>query len=257
MAAYQSILQKFVADEVDLIFVFPTEASLVAKATTQETNIPVVFAHSLLEGSDLVNSIREPGGNITGVRFPGPDMAVKRLEIFHQLAPQVKRMLIPYQQGYPIVASQLEALRPAAEAAGITLVELPVNNAAELEADLQARMKSDDIGFEAVLCIIEPVLTTPDALAVLGRFSAESKVPFGGCPMMSDSYTSVFETRLDNVAVGEQAAILADKTFKGASAGTIPVISPEVYLGLNYKMAQELGLTIPEGLLRQAAQVIR
>jgi len=43
MAAYRRILQKFVADKVDLIVVFPTEASLEAKAATQGTNIPVVF----------------------------------------------------------------------------------------------------------------------------------------------------------------------------------------------------------------------
>lgn len=43
MAAYKNILTKFVADKVDLVFVFPTEATQEAKAATQGTNIPVVL----------------------------------------------------------------------------------------------------------------------------------------------------------------------------------------------------------------------
>ncbi|KPJ73271.1 hypothetical protein AMJ48_02295, partial [Parcubacteria bacterium DG_74_1] len=37
MAVYKSVLDEFVEDEVDLIFVFPTEASQEAKAATQGT----------------------------------------------------------------------------------------------------------------------------------------------------------------------------------------------------------------------------
>jgi putative ABC transport system substrate-binding protein len=257
MAAYKSISQKFVADKVDLIFVFPTEASLEAKAATQGTDIPVLFAQAFLEGNDLVKSVREPGGNITGVRFASVDIARKRFEIFHELVPQAKRMLIPYQRGYPIIPSQLEALRPVAEAAGVTLIELPADNAAEVEAGLQARAKSADMGFDAILCIIEPLTVTPDVLAVLGKFSAEHKVPVGGCAISSDSYGSVFQTAPDNVEVGKLAAPLADKILKGTPAGSLPVVTPENFLGINYKVAQELGLTVPEGLLGQASEIIR
>jgi len=247
----QQILKKFVTDKVDLILVFPTEVSLAAKTATQGTNVPVVFANANVEGIDLIKSVREPGGNITGVRYPGPDLAVKRFEILLELAPQAKRMLIPYQKGYLNVGPQLEAVRPAAAAAGVTLIEVPVSGAAELEADLQARAKSADMGFDAVLFIAEPLAVTPDALAVTGKFAAEHKMLFGGTP------GSVFGLATDNVAVGKQAAPLADKIFKGAQAGTIPVVSAESFLQVNYKMAQELGLTVPEGLLDKANEVIR
>jgi putative ABC transport system substrate-binding protein len=257
MATYKSILQRFVADKVDLIFVFPTEASQEAKAVTQGTNIPVLFANANIEDTGLVNSVREPGGNITGVRFPGPDLAVKRFEILRELAPQAKRMLIPYQRGYPIVASQLATLRPAATAAGVTLIELPADNAAELEAALLARAKSADIGLDAILCIPEPLTVTPDSFAILAKFAAEHKVPIGGASMSAGGYGSVFGATPDNVAVGKQAAPLADKIFKGIPAGTIPVVSAESYLQINYKVAQELGLKVPEGLLSQAVEIIR
>jgi putative ABC transport system substrate-binding protein len=257
MAAYKRILQKFVADKVDLLFVFPTEAALEAKAATQGTNIPVVFANAGIEGVDLVKSVREPGGNITGVRFPGADLVLKRFEIMRELAPQAKRIWIAYQQGYPIVAPELEVLRPAAVAAGVTLVEVPGTSIADVEADLQARAQSADIGLDAMLLLPEPLLATPDTFAVAGKFAVEHKVPIGGTPMLAGDYATAFGITTDNIAVGKLAALLADKILKGTPAGTIPVVSPENVLQINYKAAQAQGLTVSDGLLRQAAQVTR
>jgi putative ABC transport system substrate-binding protein len=257
MEAYRSILQKFVEDEVDLIFVFPTEASQEAKAATQGTDIPVIFSVANIENTGLVNSVREPGGNITGVRYPGPDIALKRFEIIRELAPQATRMLVPYQRGYPIVESQLEVLYPAAEAVGITLIEAPVDNAAELEGYLQARAASADIGMDAILIIPEPLGVTPDPFLVMARFAAEHQIPIGGALMEMEGYSSLFDVGIDHFKTGEQAAPLADKILKGTPAGTIPVVSSESYLKLNYRLAQELGLTVPEGLLAQAVEVIR
>ena len=257
MAAYQRILQKFVADKVDLVFVFPTEASLEAKAATQGTNIPVVFAQAFVEGNTLVENIRQPGGNITGVRFPSPDIGVKRLEILHQLAPQAKRVWIPYLQGYPSVPPVLEAMRPAATSLGITLVESPATSPADIQADLQTRDKLADIGLDAILTIPEPLNVQPDAMMAIGNFATDHKVPMGGAFVSAEGYGIVFAALSNNVEVGKLAATLADKIFKGTPAGTIPVVSPESYLTINYKLAQALNLTVPDGLLRQAVEVIR
>jgi putative tryptophan/tyrosine transport system substrate-binding protein len=256
-AAESKILDKFVADQVDLIFVFPTEVSIAAKQAIQGTNIPVVFAQAFIEQGGLVNSVREPGGNITGVRFPGPDLAVKRFEVLLELMPKAKRLWVPYQKGYPNVPPQLEALRPVAAAAGVTLVEAPFATVAELQADLQARAKSVDIGMDAILMLAEPLTVTPDAFAVIGQFAAEHMLLVGGALMVVGDYSSVFGAMVDNVAVGNQAAPLADKILKGTTAGTIPVASAESFLKINYKAAQALNLTMPDGLLRQAVEVIR
>jgi len=53
------------------------------------------------------------------------------------------------------------------------------------------------------------------------------------------------------------AAPLADKIFKGTPAGTIPVVSAENFVQFHYTAAQRLGVTIPEGLLSQADEVVR
>ncbi len=257
MAAYRGIVDGFVADEVDLIFVFPTEASQEAKAATQGTDIPVVFSVANIEGTGLVDSVREPGGNMTGVRYPGPDIALKRFEIMCQLAPEATRMVVPYQRGYPIVDSQLEILHPTAEAAGVTLIEAPVDDAAELEDFLQAQAEGDDIGVDAILIIPEPLGVTPDPFLVMARFATEHQIPIGGAIMEVEGYGAVFDVGIDHFKTGEQAAPLADKILQGTPAGTIPLVSSESYLIINTKVAQDLGVTVPEILLAQAVKVIR
>jgi putative ABC transport system substrate-binding protein len=253
----QEILKKFVADKVDLIFVFPTEVALATKAATQGTNIPVVFANAFVEGNNLIESIRQPGGNITGVRFPGPDIAVKRLEILLELMPQAKRVWVPYQRDYPSVPPVLAVLRPAAASLGVTLVEVPATSAADIQADLQARAKSADIDIDAILVIPEPLGVAPDVFPMISKFAVEHKVPIAGPFISAEGYGVVFRNMSDNVEVGKLAAPLADKILKGIPAGTISVVSPESDLRINYKVAQELGLTVPEGLLGQADEIIR
>lgn len=254
---YEQILKKFVADKVDLIFVFPTEAAEIAKAVTQDTNIPIVFAYGMLEGNDLVESVRQPGGNITGVRFPGVDLSVKRLELLHQIAPQAKRVWVTYLKNYPSVPDTLEALRPTAEARGITLVELPAASVADIQADLEARSAADDPGLDAILAITEPLAISADGFAMISKFAADHNIPIAGALVSEKERNVVFDNTTDNIEAGELAASLADKVLKGIPAGTIPVLTPEQELVINYKVAQELGLTVPEGLLRQATNIIR
>lgn len=257
IAEYQNILKKFVDDEVDLIFSFPTQAALEAKAATQGTNIPVLFSISNIEETGLIESIRQPGGHITGVRFPGPDLAIKRFELMCELVPGAKRIWVPYHRDSPIVKSQLEILRTAALAAGVTLIEAPVYNATEIQADLEARAKADDAGIDAILALTEPIFVTPDAFKVMCTFAVEHNVPIGGAIMSVEGCESIFGVYIKNFNTGEQAAKQADIILRGIPAGTIPVQSSESYFQFNYKAAQKFGLEVPEGLLAMADEIIR
>lgn len=256
-SAEERILRKFVSDKVDLILVFPSEVSVAAKAITQGTNISVVFCQTNIEGTDLIKSIPEPGGNITGVRYPGPDLALKRFEILHAVAPQAKRIWVPYSTKAPIVPPQLAALRPVAAKAGVTLVEAPADSAEELLADLEKRTNTADIGIDAVLFISEPLARTPAVFPRIGKFASEHRIPIGGVLYSLEGYSTVFGVATDNIAVGRLAAQQAHKVLKGIPAGTIPVVSAESYFQLNYRVAQDLGLNVPEGLLKKADEILR
>ncbi|HVN16698.1 MAG TPA: ABC transporter substrate-binding protein [Anaerolineales bacterium] len=258
-AAYKTAVKKFIDEKVDLIFAFPTEAAMEVKADTQGTNIPVIFtlAFTDVPGVDLIKSISAPGGNITGVRFPSVDIASKRLQILLQIVPTASRVFVPYLKGYPNVPGQLDVIRQQAKTQGVELVEFAATSPQDLQAELDRRVASGDIGFDAILQVAEPLSITPAFYDVLGKFSYANKIPVGGALMDSTGNSSIFGLLPQADVAGQQSALLADKIFKGTPAGTIPVLTSDSYFQINYKATQVFGLTVPEGLLKQADQVIR
>jgi putative tryptophan/tyrosine transport system substrate-binding protein len=255
--AEERILRKFVTDKVDVILVFPSEVAVAAKAITRGTKIPVVFCQTNTEGTGLVESVQAPGGNITGVRYPGPDLALKRFEILHELVPGAKRIWVPYAKKALIVPGQLEALRPVAAEAGVTLVEAPAENGDELLADLERRAQAVDIGIDAILFISEPLARTPAVFPKIGKFAFEHRIAIGGVLYSLEGYSTLFGVATDNIQVGKLAAQQVHRVLRGIPVGTIPVVSAESFYQINARVAQELGLSIPEGLLKQANEVIR
>jgi putative ABC transport system substrate-binding protein len=253
----KQVAEKFVQDKVDLIFAFPTDPAVVAKAATQGTDIPMVFAMAGIEGNNLVESVPKPGGNITGVRFPGPELTVKRFDFLNELVPHAKRVYLIYDRNYPTTIPSLEGLRPAASSLGIILVEDPVNNVQELQAALQKRAALDDLGIDAILIMPDILNNSPDGYLPILKFANKHKLPIGGGMKFTADLGAMYSFVPENVDQGKLAAILADKIFKGIPAGSIPVVTPEARLRLNYKVIQELGLKVSEGLLSRADEIIR
>ncbi|MFA5292363.1 MAG: ABC transporter substrate-binding protein [Phycisphaerae bacterium] len=256
-AQEQQVAKKFVADKVDLIFAFPTEAAFAAKSATCKTAIPVVFAMAGIEGNNLVESVRQPGGNITGVRFPNKESTAKRLEFLHELVPNAKRIYLIYDPTFPNAPFAMEALHAAAAPLGITFVEDFVKNIEEYKLALKKRAAMKHIGVDAVFLMPDFMNASPEGLAVIVKFANEYNLPVGGGMDISADGGAMFSFVPSNFEQGRLAADLADKIFKGTSAGTIPVVTPELRLRLNYKVIRKLGLDVPDGLLNRADEIIR
>ncbi len=82
-------------------------------------------------------------------------------------------------------------------------------------------------------------------------------IPIGGTLISVDGYSTIFGLLPEAYETGEHAAVMADKIFKGTPAGTIPVITAEGIFTISVDAAQQLDVTVPEGLLKQADEIIR
>ena len=243
-------------NDPDLIFAFPTGPALSAKMATQGTDIPIVFALAGIEGNNLVKSLHRPGGNISGVRFPGPESTGKRLEILYEFMPNVKRVLITYDPGYPTIPKALEELHSVASVSGITLVREPVNNLSELDSALRSRAGVARVDLDAILIMPEVLTQTPEAWSLITRFADKHKLPIAGALCRKDNDDALFTYAPDLYETGKLAAPIADKIFKGVPAGKIMVVTPKCHLWINCRVAEELGLTVSKGLLSRAYKII-
>jgi putative ABC transport system substrate-binding protein len=252
----QKIINTFIENKVDLIFAYPTESSIIAKEMTRGTDIPVVFCLAGIEENNLIDSVRIPGGNITGVRYPGPYLVCKRLEILLELAPHIRRIYIPYDPGYPNNPPALRALRQDASALGITLVESPVFSVEDITIAFNAKKESEEIGIDAIQILPEILTQSDNGWAVISRFAEDHQLPLVGSVLSSADRGGVFSYCVDFFEVGALAAPIADKIFKGTQPGTIAVVTPETYLRLNYRTITKLGLKANEGLLSIADEII-
>src|SRR5262245_60592048 len=87
---FSEIAAEFVRLKVDLI-VTGGDAAGAAKQVTSA--IPIVFALGLDPlGSGLVADLARPGGNVTGLSFQSVDIAGKRVELLHEIAPYLRRL---------------------------------------------------------------------------------------------------------------------------------------------------------------------
>lgn len=253
----QESLDDFVENKVDLVFTTGTPPSLMAKKTVASAGIPVVFANASMEGNGLVDSVQQPGGNITGVRFQGSDVVIKRLELLLEIVPEAKRIWVAYQDINPSALSVIGPLRSAAKSKGITLIEVPLKKVTDINLDLQARAVSGDPGIDAILIMPEGFTQSSEGWPVIREFAIEHKIAIGGSAFFEADDGAIFSYGSDNFETGKLAAPLADKIFKGISAGKIPVVTPESSLRLSYKTALEIGIKLPESLLSRADEIIR
>jgi putative ABC transport system substrate-binding protein len=246
-AAARSLVQS----GVDLIVTSAGgNAAKAAQSTTQR--IPIVFlGESDPVGRKLVNSFARPGGNITGIADLEVELAPKKLEIFRELVPGLKRIVVVYDATNVEAVDRLKVQRDAARRLGLAIVEKPVRSEEEALAAITGIRKADGDGFFAsrILSLNIPGITLDFALTQL-------------IPTMFDEGFFVERGALvsysaNTYELGRQAARLVGKIIKGAKPGDIPVEQPTKFeLVVNQKTARALGIKIPNSILLRADKVI-
>jgi putative tryptophan/tyrosine transport system substrate-binding protein len=97
--------------------------------------IPIVFitaADPVKTG--LVASLNRPEANVTGISMIGAALESKRLELLHEMAPQVAIISVLINPNYPAAKAQTQEVQEAALRLGIKLVLQNASTEAEIDA---------------------------------------------------------------------------------------------------------------------------
>jgi putative ABC transport system substrate-binding protein len=241
---------QLVALDVDVIVTGGEQAIWAARQAT--TTIPIVMgASNDPVGAGLVASLGRPGGNVTGMSILSGELSRKRLELLKEMLPRVSRVAVLSNPAFPGTALDLRQTRDAAQALGLTLENVEVRRAADLETAVTAARQRA----EAVIPLADPFFTAHRARIV--DLTARHRLP-------GMYYWREFAEAGGLMAYGpnlldlyRRAATHVDRILKGARPADLPVEQPTTFqLTVNFKTARALGLTIPSSLLARADQVI-
>jgi putative ABC transport system substrate-binding protein len=249
------IAQKFVDDKVDLIVTTTTVATMAVIEATADTDIPVLF--TIITDpvkAGVVESIKSPGGNVTGIALPDPAYFGKRVEYLSQMAPNVKRLGILYDPDYVTSASSAPPIREVASLMGIELVETPVKSVDDLTTELDKLSQAADPGIDAILIMPDAVNTNSPGPIL--DFANAHKLPVAANTLAQTEQGALFSYAVDNKQVGQMAAALAHKILTGAAPGDLPVETAIPTLTINMKAAQTIDLDVPDAVLQTADDIL-
>ena len=252
VAQLNALAAELVGLNVDVILAPGTPQAQAAKRAT--TRIPIVFlAVADPVEAELVTSLPQPEGNLTGLTILAPAQSGKRLELLTEALPGVSRVAVLWNPADRYAALEIGEMVEAARALRVQLQSLTVQNPGEFEWAFEAATR-DGAGALSILA-------TPFIAQNLGRianlalehrlpaiFWARSFADAGGLMAYGPSRRDLYH----------RATALVGKILKGAKPADLPVEQPMRFeLVINLKTAEALGLTIPPLLLYQAAEIIR
>ena len=251
ITALPAAARELVQFGADIIYASDANSTKAAQMATNR--IPIVFAGQVDPlGTGLIQSFARPGGNITGVTHLSHELGPKRLQVFQEIIPGLKRVLFPYDAADAYAVAEAREYRDAARRLGIELVERVVRTEEEAQTTLAQVRKGEVDGIlkpgHPLLNIPGFILETATQLGLPGMFDAAFFVEQGGFASYGPDF---YET-------GRQAARLVDQILKGANPGEIPVeVNPKIEFVINLKTAKALELTIAPEVLYQANRLIR
>lgn len=244
MSTMKNIAQTFVGDECDVIVAIATPAAQAALSET--TEIPIVFA-AITDpvGAGLVDSLDNPGGNVTGTS--DEVSAEMIMNLAKDITPDFKTIGVLYNIGEDNSVSVVAQLKEYAGENGYKVIESTVTNTGEVQQAAQYLADKVDIVFSpidnTVASSMAVATETFNNAGIPFYVSADSMVNDGGLATCGIDYT---------VLGRETAAMIAD-ILEGADPAAMAVRKmSEMSVYVNKETAKALNIEMPQAILDKA-----
>ena len=234
---------------IDLILTSTSPAAIRAKELLKGSDIPIVFApiyDPIRIG--LVDKLVGHGGNITGVKNGGSNP--KALEWLLTIAPNIKRILVPFSDKASAEKFSLSDLQQAANKIGVELVIAKVDTRDDLKHVLEHLPKKID-----ALWLLHSTFLVPNSDLYIAS-AIKHKIPVSSGTSQPEAGVMVSYGQ-NHEKTGRQAGRLAYQILTGVPPADLPIETADFFLGINLVTAKAAGVHIPYEVLLQAQEIIR
>jgi putative ABC transport system substrate-binding protein len=244
--------KELIALQPDVILAQGTPAC--AALQRESRSIPIVFVGIADPiGSGFIESIPQPGGNITGLMLFEASVTGKWLAMLKEIAPRLERAaFVINPKTAPYYSYYLREAQSLSPSLGIRVVPNLVENASDIERTIEAFARTPNGG----------LLLPPDTHTVVRRdliiaLAAQYSLPTVAWFRMFAAAGGLMSYGIDYADMNRQAASYVDRILRGDKPSDLPVQAANKFeTTVNLKTAKALGLTVPPGLLVAADEVI-
>ena len=245
---FPALAAELVRLQVDVIVASGPALPALKQATS---TIPIVMAGAGDPvGSGWVQSLRYPGGNVTGLSLQSVETTGKRLEVLRELVPSSAPVAVVWDRS---TRNHWQAAEAAARERGWKLVSLEIRDIGEIEGVFKAATGAR----AGALLLSAAALLFPHARRV-AEVAARSRLPtmYELRPYVEAG--GLISYGADVVDIWRRAGVFVDKILKGAKPADLPVEQPSKFeTVINLKAAKALGLAVPQSLRLRADEVIQ
>lgn len=244
-----TIADSYVSKKVDLICAIATPSAMSAYNAAMSADIPVVYtAVSDPVGAGLAKEDGSNAGNITGSCDLLP--VDEQLKMIRKMLPDAKKIGILYTTSEANSVSTIKEYKKVSDKYGFEIVDTGINTLADV--DMAA---ADLVGKVDCICNLTDN-TVVQALQTVIEKANSKKIPVFGSEIEQVKIGCLAAEGIDYIALGKQTGKMAAKVLKGeakASEQNFETITePGFYV--NNKVAEDLGITVPEDLANSAVE---
>lgn len=244
------IATNFMARKVDLISAIATPMAQSAYGTAKDSAIPVVFtAVSDPIIAELANEDESPVGNVTGTSDKLP--VKEQLEMIRAILPNAKTIGIMYTTSEANSVSTIEVYKNLAPEYGFEIIESGIATTADIP------LAADNL-LEKVDCLSNLTdNTVVSSLPIILDKAGKKNIPVFGSEVEQVKIGSLAAYGIDYYDLGIQTGKMAAQILKGekkASEMNFETLKEASFYG-NAAVADQLGITLPDDLVRNAKEM--
>ncbi|MCB9148877.1 MAG: ABC transporter substrate-binding protein [Caldilineaceae bacterium] len=248
-----TIAQQFVDDEVDLIVSTTTPALQAAYNATKDLEAPPIVFNAVTSPYDagVAAAADDHPSWIIGYQALAP--VEDALALIPRLIPDIQTVGYIYNPAEANSVVNTEIAEPAAEALGLTLEVTQISNSSEVQAAAEALVAR---GVEAFFVSTDSTVVA--SLEAIVKVANDNDIPLFANDPASAQRGAAVALGLDYYQDGLDTGALAVAILKGELdiAATPIERQRKGSLVVNLPAAAEQGLTIPDDLKAEAAQLI-
>ena len=215
--------------------------------------MPIVFT-SVTDpvGAGFVDSLAQPGGNVTGFMQFEYSLSGKWLGLLKEIAPSATRAAVLRDAAISAGSGQFAVIQAVAPSVGMDIMPINVRDAGEIERAITNFARTPNSG----------LIATASALTVTHRkliiaLAARHRLPAVYYRRLFVDDGGLISYGPNILDASRQAAGYVDRILRGDKPADLPVQAPNRYeTVVNLKTAKALGLTMPPALLARADEVI-